>query len=188
MLFQKIEVGNIKLKFCTLIFYVIILSFIFSCFLFEYCKAKENSYDISIIGEPTYKLSNTFEKNGRILGKTFQIDIKMSNTGAIKSDEIEINLTDQEGFMLSQKTFFEAGQTKTVSFNWSTMKIINQELIVYYYPSDIGTLWNKYNSGQRTFTIKVSDNSVPSTSTPGFEIFLLFTAIICIIFILNKKN
>lgn len=156
--------------------------------LSENCYAEENPANVSIIGEPTYKLKNTFEKNGRIIGKTFQIDIIFSNTGDFKSDEIEINLTDQEGFVLSQRTFFIGGETRIISFNWSTMIIKDQVLKINFYPSDVDTSWNKYNSGHKTLAIKVSDNGIPSTSTPGFEIFLLIITVIGITFLIKKRN
>jgi hypothetical protein len=169
-----------------------IYTFIFLGIMFyslsENCNAEENPANISIIGEPTYKLKNTFEKNGRILGKTFQIDIIFSNTGDLKSDEIEVNLTDEEGYVLSQRTYFELGETKTISFTWSTINIRNQILKVSFYPSDLDTLWNKYNSGYKIFTIKVNENNIPATSTPGFEILLTIIAIISFTYLMKKKG
>jgi hypothetical protein len=166
----------------------LIFSGIFFYLSTERCLGEEESFELSFIDEPTYKLKNTFEKNGRILGKSFQIDVIIGNSGNSKSDEIEINLTDQEGFILSQRTFFKAGESKTITFNWSTMNIRNQELYIRFYPSKVDTIRNKFNSGQKTFTIKVVDKGMSGTSTPGFEIFLLLSAIICFTYILRKRN
>jgi len=181
-------VGNIKLKFCALIIYTLFLLLVLFLPLSENCNAEEGNAIISILGEPTYKLNNTIVRDGRILGKTFQIDIVLVNTGNLKSDEIEINLTDEEGFSLSRRTYFEPGETKTISFTWSTINIRNQNLIVNYYPSDLDTLWNKYNSGSKTFTIKVVDSSVPGASTPGFEIIFLITALIVLTNLIKRKT
>jgi hypothetical protein len=181
-------VGTIKLKICTLLVYLIIFSNILFCLKTNECKAEENPYILSIEGDPTYQLTKTFEKNGKILGKSFKIDIILCNAGNSKSDEIEINLTDQEGILLSQRTFLEAGETKTITFNWSTINIINQNLRVSYYPSDLDTIWNKFNSGHKTFKIKVVDDSMTGTSTPGFEIILMLIAICCISYLFRKKH
>lgn len=180
--------GNIKLKFCTLIIYTITFLGILFLSLSDNCNAEEDSAFISILGEPTYKLNNTIVRDGKTLGKTFQIDVVMGNTGDSISDEIEVNITDEEGFSLSRRTFFEPGETKTISFTWSTINIRNQKLRVFYYPSDLDTTWNKYNSGSKIFTIKVDDVSVPGASTPGFEIIFLLTAVIGITYIMKRKN
>lgn len=180
--------GIIKSKFCTLILFIIVFLGVTFYSLTEKCYAEEYFSEISIQGQPTYIVTNTIIKNGRILGKSFKIDVILSNTGNIKSDEIEVNITDEEGFALSQRTYFEPGETKTISFNWSTINIRNQILKVSFYPSNLDTLWNKYNSGYKSFIIKVDDNNIPATSTPGFEIFLTIIAIICFTYLMKKKD
>jgi hypothetical protein len=151
------------------------------------CIADESSFKISIEGEPTYKLTNTIVRNGKTLGKSYEIDIIFTNSGNQKSDEIEVNLTDQEGYILTQRTIFYPGETKIITFNWSTMNMLDQKINVNYYPSDLDTPWNKYNSGKKMLTINVVDNSMPGTSTPGFEIILLITAFLFIIFSIKRK-
>ncbi len=180
--------GIIKSKFCALTLYLIIFLGVTFYSLTEKCYAEEYLSDISIQGEPTYIVTNTIIKNDRILGKTFQIDILLSNTGNLKSDEIEVNLTDEEGYAISQRTYFEPGETKTISFTWSTINIRNQILKVSFYPSDLDTLWNKYNSGYKTFTIKVDENGIPATSTPGFEILLTIIAIIGFTYLMKRNG
>jgi hypothetical protein len=164
----------------------LLFSFLFYI-LSERCEAEEDYADVSILGEPTYKLTNKIIKNRKILGKEYQIDIIMFNSGNIRSDEIEINLTDKEGFSLSQRTYFQPEETKTISFNWSTMIMKNQDLRVNFYPSNLKTKWTEYNSGYRIFKIKVvNDSDIPATSTPGFEIFLLISALIGFAFLLKR--
>lgn len=179
---------NIKIKFCTLLLFIIIFFGISFSSLLEICSAEESDVNISILDEPTYKLNNTIIKNGKILGKTYQINIILGNTGSIKSDEIEVNLTDEEGFTLTQRTYFEPGETKTIYFTWSTIKIKNQNLKVYFYPFDTDTLWTKYNSGNKKFTIKVVDDGMTGTTTPGFEMILLIMTIISITYFMKKKD
>ena len=165
---------------------------IFSAILFlsltVNCFAEEDTYNISIKDEPTYKLTNTILRDGRILGKSYKIDVVFTNSGAFKSDEIEVNLTDQEGFTLSQRTFFNPGETKTITFNWSTINIKNQELQINFYPSNQDIIRNNLNSGRKSLTIKVDVSSVPGASTPGFEIVLLIAAILCVTTFLKRKN
>ena len=165
---------------------------IFSAILFfsltVNCIAEDGSYDLSIKGEPTYKLTNTIVKNGRVFGKSYQIDIVITNSGASKSDEIEVNLTDQEHYTLTQRTYFNAGETKTITFNWSTINIKNQELKINFYPSNQDTPRNDYNSGRKSLTLKVDDGSIPGVSTPGFEIILLIAAILFVTLFIKRKN
>jgi hypothetical protein len=152
------------------------------------CFAEQDIYNISIKGEPTYKLTNTIVRNGRVLGKSYQIDVVFTNSGAYKSDEIEVNLTDQEGYTLTQRTFFNPGETKTITFNWSTVNIKNQELKINFYPSNLDTAKNNFNSGGKSLTIKIDDGSMPSASTPGFEIGLLIAAVLGVVFFIKRKN
>lgn len=165
-----------------------IFSAILFCSLSINCFAEEETYNISIKDEPTYKLTNTILRDGRVLGKSYQIDVVISNSGTFKSDEIEVNLTDQEGYTLSQRTFFNPGETKTITFNWSTINIKNQELQINFYPSNLDIARNNLNSGKRSLTIKVDEGSVPGTSTPGFEIGLLIAAILGVVFFIKRKN
>jgi hypothetical protein len=167
---------------------ILIISTIISFSASDLCNAEDSNYKISIKEEPTYKLTNTIERNGAVFGKSYKIDIIFTNSGNQKSDEIEVNLSDEEGFVLSQKTYFNAGQTKTITFNWSTILIKNQKLKLNYYPSNLGTPRNKYNSGQEIINIKINDNSLPGTSTPGFEIALMIIAIIFAILSYKRKR
>lgn len=161
---------------------------IFLIFSTVKCNAEVDRADVSISGEPTYKLTNTIVRNGRIIGKTFQIDIALSNAGDLRSDDLEVNITDEEGFSLSRTTYLEPGETKIISFTWSTINMRNQQLKANFYPLDLDTEWNEYNSGSKAFTIKVVNDGLPGTSTPGFEIILLITTIMSTAFLLKKKK
>jgi len=81
----------------------------------------------------------------------------------------------------------EAGETKIVTFNWSTTYLINQNIKVNFFPSSAYAQTNQYNSGSISFVIDVVENNgLTGTSTPGFEIIFLISAIL-IIFFLSKK-
>jgi len=152
------------------------------------CIAEDSTYEISIKGEPSYKLTNTIVKNGRVLGKSYKINVVFTNSGEYKSEEIEVNLTDQEGYTLTQRTYFNSGETKIITFNWSTVNIKNQELQINFYPSNLDTPRNNYNSGRESLTIKIVDSSVPGASTPGFKIILLIAALLFVVLIMKRKN
>lgn len=149
-----------------------------------------NQAQVSFLGEPTYKLITNIERNGKIIGKTFQINVTLHNSGKLRSDELTVNLSDDEGFTLTRdKIYLDQGETKTVSFTWSTTVSKNQQIKVQFFPSNLDTVWNEYNSGSTTFTIKVTDNGgFPATSTPGFEIVVFLSAITILIFLLKKKR
>jgi hypothetical protein len=144
--------------------------------------------DVSIKEEPTYQLVNTLTKNNKIIGKYYEIYVSLYNSGDVKSERLTVNLSDQEGFVLEQDTYVEPGETKIVTFNWSTTYLSNQNMKVNFFPADVYVPTNQYNSGSTSFEIEiVNNNGVPATSTPGFEIIFLISAIL-IIYFLSKKN
>ncbi len=122
-------------------------------------------------------------KNNEIIGIIYEINVTLVNSGLIKSDEITVNLTDEEHFFLSKEIVLNPGQNKTISFNWSTLLIKNQQIIIGYYPSNPDTGWNKCNSGSKVFTIYIKDEEKNKATAPGFEIILLLISILIFIFL-----
>ena len=172
-------------------FIEIIIAFVFislfSGLLIENCCAEEQRAEISIVGEPTYTLTSRVIKNNRVLGRTFLVGVTIHNAGNIKSEELVVNLSDEEGFSLANYTYLDPGETKTISFTWSTMINRDQRITISYFPANLDTPWNKYNSGSKTVMIKIEDG-LPATSTPGFEFLLVIIAVILIAFLLKKKR
>lgn len=180
------EVGHIKLRFLTILLFMLIIASLFSITIPERCKA-DDQVGVYIVGDPTYRLTNSIVKKNRIIGQTYQVNVTLHNSGNSRSEELTVNLTDATD-SLAKKTYLEPGETQIVSFTWSTLIIKNQRLIINFYPSDLDALWTEYNSGSKSLTVKIEESSgVPATSTPGFEIILLFAAIICIIFFKKKR-
>jgi len=143
---------------------------------------------ISIIEEPTYRLIKDVYQNDKIIGKIYEINVTFVNNGLINSEEIMINLTDEEHFYLSRKIILTPGET-TVLFNWSTLLIKNQKIIISYHPSNQDIDWDKYNSGSKAFTLfMIDEENVKATSTPGFETVLLLVSLLIFIFILKKSK
>jgi len=163
---------------------MLIISNLFSIVTLDTCKAVDQE-GVYIVGEPTYQLKNSIVKNDRLIGQTYQINVTLYNNGYIKSKEFTVNLKDEDR-SLNKNISLEPGKSKIVTFTWSTVKIKNQRLIIYFYPSDLDVIKTKYNSGSKSFTIKIkNDKELPAASTPGFEIIIVLTAIF--IAILRKK-
>ena len=174
-------------------FIEIIIAFVFislfSGLLIENCCAEEQRAEISIVGEPTYTLTSRVIKNNRVLGRTFLVGVTIHNAGNIKSEELVVNLSDEEGFSLANYTYLDPGETKTISFTWSTMINRDQRITISYFPANLDTPWNKYNSGSKTLTIKIGDeDGLSATSTPGFEFMLVIMAVIVFTILWKKKD
>jgi len=155
----------------------------------EKCIAADQA-GVSFLGEPTYRLITNIERNGQIIGKTFQINVTLHNSGKLRSDELTVNLSDQEGFTLNRESIYlDPGETKTISFAWSTTVNKNQQIVVNFYPTNLDTIWDGYNSGSTSFTVSaVGGGGIPATSTPGFEFVALLSAVAILIFLLKKKK
>ena len=183
------EVGSIKSKFLTLVILVLTLNLFFIMFTEKSIAA--NQAQVSFLGQPTYRLIRSIERNGQVIGKTFQINVTLHNSGNLMSDELTVNLSDEEGFTLTRdKIYLDQGDTKIISFTWSTTTLNrNQQIKVLFFPSDLNVSWNEFNSGSTTFTIKVTDSGgLPAASTPGFEIIVFLSAVTILIFLLKKKR
>jgi len=180
---------KIKLKVLIGITIVLFFTSLFSGLLIENCSAEEQRAEVSILGEPTYTLTNKVIKNNRVLGRTYIVSVTIHNAGNLRSKELVVNLSDEEGFSLSNYTYLDPGETKITSFTWSTTINRDQRVTINFFPSDIDAEWNKYNSGSKTFMIKIRDKSgLPATSTPGFEFLLVIIVVILIAFLLKKKR
>lgn len=184
-----IEVGSIKSKFLSIVIFIFTVTCLFFVFFVEESEAV-NQAEVSFFGEPKYVELSSIVKNDKIIGKTFQINVTLHNSGDLRSDGITVNLTDQEGFTLRRDVLYiDPGKTEIASFIWSTTNIRNQQIIVSFYPTNLKTAWDDYNSGSTTLTIKIADEGgVPATSTPGFEILVFLFAVATLMFFIRKNR
>jgi hypothetical protein len=151
------------------------------------CIAQKNRAEVSFLGEPTYELVNKLEKN-TIIAWTYNIEVILQNTGDKKSDELFVNLSIK-GDSLKQRVIIEPGNTSTASFTWPFFSDKDQKFNVNFYPVDMGTPRNVYNSGKTSFTLIIEEaDGLSSTSTPGFEIILLISSFVIISILLRKKQ
>jgi hypothetical protein len=169
----------------------ILIIFLAIAILSNICVSAQNQAELKFIDEPIYKLKKEITKGGTVIGWTYQIDIKIQNSGGITSKQTLVNITDEEGFTLQNITTFEPGETKTVSFTWSTLSSYDQTIHISYYPQDLSINHDQYNSGSTSFKLLVGEkDEIPaaSTNTPGFEIIVSITAIAITILLINKKK
>ncbi len=179
------EVDDIKLKYISLTTAIIIFFTIFTLLITKNCIA-EDEKGIHFVGEPSYRETNTIIKNNKVIGKSFEINITLHNAGEKKSNILIVNISDEDD-SLQQETYLEPDETQIISFNWSTIKIRNQRIQVQFYPKDLDTIWNEFNSGSTAFIIEISTTGgLPATSMPGFEAIFLILLIILLL-ILNKN-
>ena len=163
-----IEVHFIRQKiFLREIYFILLVCLIVTTFNFS-VNAEEEIAEISIIGTPTYELINQ-NAFGETVVSRYIISISFENKGNISSDLIEVNLSDQEGFVLTKFFTIDPSENKVITFNWSTIYTNNQQLNINYHPADLEALGNQYNSGKTTFILKVALENNDS-STPGFVI------------------
>ncbi len=180
---------GIKLKVIVVTMILFLSIGLFFGMIIEKSSAEEQQAEISFIGEPTYMLTNEIIKNNRVIGRTFTINITLYNAGNKKSEELAVNISDEEGFSLKKYTYLDPGETKIISFKWSTLINRDQKIVVRYLPADLDAAWTQYNHGSKTFTIKIEDkDGLPATSTPGFEVLLIIIAIIIYAFLRKKKE
>ena len=167
----------------SIIFLAIVLVFSMSI------NVVANRAEVSFAEEPTYKQINEIVRNGEIFGRTFEVYIKLKNTGNVESQDLTVNLTDIEGFTIEDNLSIGPGETETITFVWSTVINKNQRLITSFYPSDVDADRNQYNHGSKSFVIKSSDlDGVPASSTPGFEILIFILSAILVIYYQGRKN
>jgi hypothetical protein len=148
--------------------------------------AEEEYAQISIKETPTYELISQNISGNRIISR-FKIYITFENKGNVSSHQIKVNLTDQDGIVLTKQFTIESLETKIITFDWSTIFNENQELKINYGPADLSVTRTKYNSGKTSLTIKVVEND-GGGSTPGFEIMTLTIAILFSIFLKKNRN
>lgn len=180
--------GEFKLKIFILVFFFFLFINLFLIINNDFL-IKADGAEVSIVGEPTYVLIKDILKNNLTIGKIYEINVTLINSGFSSSEELIVNLTDEEHFSLSKKIILNQNETKVVSFTWSTLLIKNQQIIVCFYPSNLDTDWNQYNSGSKAFTLYITDEKDKNTTnTPGFEIIIVIIAILIFIFLLKKRN
>ena len=168
---------------------VSILILLLGLLVVQTVTAQDNIAKLSFKGTPGYTLTSDIERDGKIIGRTYRIDVYIQNTGKITSFETLVNLSDEEGFELTNSTYIEPGETKTVSFTWSTMSDYDQTLKINFFPKNLNIRSNEYNTGSTSVKLIIGDeDKLTATNTPGFEAILLLCLIGLAIIYLKKRK
>jgi hypothetical protein len=179
---------GIKSKLLSLTVTVIFLGTIFGIFI-NGASAEEDRAEISFKSEPTYILTDEITRNGRVIGRTYEINIVLQNTGSKKLDELTVNITDEEGFSLKKLVDINPSETETITFTWSTLLLRTQKITVNYFPSSSTPPSNSYNTGKTAFSIIMEeDEGVTATSTPGFEFLITILSLLSLIITIRKPK
>ena len=179
------EVGHINKKLFNLLTILMLLGFL-TVIVSESCLAKKN-YDIQFADEPTYELETTIKKGDTVVGKNYMIHVPLINLGTERSEKITVNMSDEEGFDLYQYVYINPGETKDVTFNWSTVLLRDQIVKIYFYIANDGST-SAFNSGSRRLKIEMDDVYIPATHTPGFELISIMLAVIVSLLLFKKRN
>ncbi|HEC87243.1 MAG TPA: hypothetical protein ENI49_05185 [Thermoplasmatales archaeon] len=137
--------------------------------------------DISIV-DVDHKLIKERDAAGLHI-RTFEINITLVNNGDTISGNLTVSMEDSEGFTLSKIISLAPAEVKTVSFEWSTTKDVQQIINITYKPTPKGATQTSYNSGETSIVIEgINTGNATNSKTPGFEIIILFAAIIILQF------
>lgn len=179
----KKRVMRIKSKFVMILFIGMICSF-------TLCEMIKAEAVMQFEKEPTYEfISEEKNSEGQIIGRRYEIYMYLKNTGDEKTVDLVVNLSDEEETPgLKNYTYFEPGESKTITFGWSTRFIRDQTLNIKYYPENLGAERTNNNSGETTLTIVMGDvGGQTTTETPGFDLLIMIVAIILLIIAGKKK-
>jgi len=157
----------------------IALIFLLCVFLLSFTFIVQAQAELSIKGTPTYELTKQ-ETVGNTLISRYNIYIIIENTGTSRSENTTINLTNTEGYPLKEIFELQPGEEKNITFEYPTILETSQDLRIFYFPTHLEEdQWNELNSGSTTITLNAANDGT-NGSSPGFEIIILFTAIMLI--------
>ena len=164
----------------------IIITLLFINILTNTCIAGNDEYTITIKDK-----SAEYIKTKTIGGNTFEyynISITLHNSGNIISDNITVELADEDKLQnLTKEYSIKPGEDKTYTFSdHPLMGSGEHTLYINYYATDMDKR-NAGNTGSTTFIINEKSNNDNDKGIPGFELVFLITSII-LIFLINKKK
>ena len=145
--------------------------------------AQEDYYKISVV-DKSYGLLNIDETHGII---KYDISITLNNSGTIKSHDITVRITDEDGNYTRNGTIMP-GESKTFLFNnHPLIGMTDHTILISFYPTDLFIGPNENNSGEDSLILKYGNDS-GGGGTPGFEAVFLLILISLYIVIKEYKN
>ena len=148
--------------------------------------AQENPYRI-VLSDPTYNYIKTVGGGTQIF-EYFNINVTLRNLGANESDQITIELIDQDNIQSGVKRYYTFSPLEKKTFLFADHPISgtgDHNITIKFYPTN-ETKNASYNSGSGTFVIYKNDSE--GGSTPGFEITLIIITFALFVFLKKKTN
>jgi len=144
----------------------------------------DNNYEISI-NDTDYKYIKKIKK-GSFTFEYFDISVTLYNSGPDTSDDMTVNLIDEDGSYNLTGTL-APGEEKTFTFdNHPLIGQGNHNIKINFFPTDVN---NRRVKNTGSTTLKISrDKKENNNSVPGFELILLFLSIVIFYLIIYKKN
>jgi len=144
---------------------------------------------ITFDGTPTYTHTRTITVGDTIRGYSYKITVSIKNTGTVASQAMSVNLSDEEGYSLiyPSSITLEPGETETVTFNWSTSLVRDQNVQINFFPSDLNADRDQYNTGSTILNIVIPDSGT-TQKTPGFELCIIIIALLALVTLSKYKK
>ena len=177
-----------KLK-AILIGMLLFVNLIFFLFVNPICIAKEAHI---VFKDVTVQLTQTRPPVGTTTIREYRITAILQNTGDSDSVNITVKLSDPQPGLNATLIFkpetysFSPNEEKTFVFeNWPTSLSGDVPLNISFQPTAPNVLETQQNTGFYVYTLHVG-NSDTKTSTPGFEVMIVFLA--TLILLLRRKR
>lgn len=173
------------------IYLLLFVSLSFLLFLSPFCSA--NQADVSI-KDVNVQLIQTRPPIGTTTIREYRITAILYNTGDTLSVNVTVKFRDPQPGLNATLTFqpedysLQPNEEKTFIFeNWPTSLSGDIPLNISFQPSSPNVLLTEYNSGSFVYTLHIGDNT-KTTSTPGFELLVVFIAILAFLFTKHIKK
>ncbi|KAA0007764.1 MAG: hypothetical protein DRN01_05750 [Thermoplasmata archaeon] len=157
---------------------MIVLTFLAAILLLQTVQAHE---EISLVD-----VSHTLKKERQAGGwtiRTYIINVTLANNGDTASVDTTVDVEDNEGFILHKNTTLNPGETKVLSFEWTTKNPQQQIVNISYGPTSKNVPHTSYNSGKTTLTIEALPGYENNgKKTPGFEFMFLVAALLMLVY------
>lgn len=167
---------------------VLLLNLTLMLFFGTICEAQLAGISIENV---TVQLIQTRPPVGNKIIREYRITAVLRNTGDSESPQITVEFKEPEpglnnSLILQPKNYsMQPNEEKTFVFtNWPTTLSGDIPINISFKPTSSDVIVTPYNSGYYIYTLHI-ENSNPKTSTPGFEVLLVFMAILTLM--LRKK-
>jgi len=174
-----------KSRMFTLLLISFLFFGVFSNILIDICSAEDKNYNISII-DVSYEFVKTVGSGTQIF-EYFNINVILRNFGSAGSEDITIELVDEDNLIPLTKTYeFAAGESKTFIYDdYVISGTGDHPITINFYPTNNSVEKTQYNSGSRALVVN-KEVSSGENSTPSFEFITLLVAIAAILLFRKK--